>query len=71
MMFIMANAYKSQVDNTVFQIVKINLSQILDHLIKILIGYCSKMRKTLQEYQICEIEPIRRVFKYVPYKKKN
>lgn len=64
-MFIVANAYNGKVQNEFFQIPKLKLLNGMKILIKILTLYHSKLTKLMQTYEICQVEPIRKVFRYI------
>ncbi|KAJ8665210.1 hypothetical protein QAD02_006872 [Eretmocerus hayati] len=61
-MFIIASAYNGGCENGVFSIPKKVLSDVIKNLTKSLTYYHSKLSKILHEYQLCKVQPIKRMF---------
>ncbi|XP_058794931.1 arp2/3 complex-activating protein rickA-like isoform X2 [Phymastichus coffea] len=62
-MFIIASAYSSQMEKGFFRIPKQKLAHTVQHLIRYLSGYHLKLLEIINAYQVCEIQPIQRIFK--------
>lgn len=68
MMLILANASSGKDKNITFPIPKTELLTVLKNLKISLTPYHLKLTKLLQKYELCDIKPVRRVFRYLKIK---